>query len=179
MLSGLGKSGQKPKAAALYASTVSRAREPVFFTEGGVADSVDGRFDLVVLHAFLVLEALEHGGTEARALAGDFTDVVFAGFEDALREMGVGDFGLSRRIKAMANAFYGRLEAYRAAASEAEMAEALLRNLYRGAAHARGEACAMARYVDTARAHLARKDSAAALLLGSAAFGPLPILSAP
>lgn len=172
------KSGQKPNAAALYASLVERARAPLFFTRLGVADTVDGRFDLVALHAFLVLETLERGGARTRDLAGGLIDLLFAGFEDALREMGVGDFGLSRRMKAMANAFYGRLETYRAASGEEELAQALLRNLYRGAPNADAEASAMARYMVAARENLARKESEAALLLGSAPFGPLPILQA-
>ena len=179
VLTGFAKSSQTPSGSALYAAVVERARAPIFFTKFGVADSVDGRFDLLALHAFLVLEALERGGAGTRALASAFTDVVFAGLEDALREMGVGDMGMSRRMKAMANAFFGRLEAYRAATSDAEMTDALLRNLYRGAPDADGQASAIAFYMSAARSHLATPESQGQLLSGIADFGPLPILQTP
>ncbi len=174
MLRDFRKPTQKPSASALYGAVVERARAPAFFTLLGVRDSIDGRFDLLALHAFLVLDALERGGPHRRELSAALTDVIFAGLEEALREMGVGDFGLSRRMKAMANAFYGRLEAYRAASSETELAAALLRNLYRGAPNAHGEASAMARYAMSVRETLAKQD----FHLGSADFGPLPLSQA-
>ena len=71
---------------------------------------MDGRFDLVALHAWLVLERLKAAGMDAAAQA--LTDTLFIGFDEALREQGTGDMGMGRRMKAMANAFYGRLAAY-------------------------------------------------------------------
>jgi cytochrome b pre-mRNA-processing protein 3 len=154
----------------LHAAIAGRARDPVFHTRFVVPDTIDGRFDLFALHAFLTMEALKKEGAVGEATATQLATVVFAGFEDALRDLGVGDFGLSRRIKAMANAFYGRLEAYGAARSEAEFAGALVRNLYRGDEAQRAPAEILARYAGTARTHLAASD----VLDGSADFGPLP-----
>jgi cytochrome b pre-mRNA-processing protein 3 len=98
--------------------------------------------------------------------------VIFAGFDDSLRELGVGDFGISRRIKAMAAAFYGRLQVYGGAASTTARAEAILKNLYRGEEGRRPEAAALAHYIELVRhALLERTDL---LLQGKPEFGPLP-----
>src|SRR5690349_4037808 len=97
----------KPPSAArgLYAAIVARAREPVFHRDFGVPDTIDGRFDLLTLHAFAVMDTLKSLGPAAGKLGSELASIIFAGFEDALRQMGVSDFGIGRRIKAMANAF--------------------------------------------------------------------------
>jgi cytochrome b pre-mRNA-processing protein 3 len=172
----IAKKTETPKAARLYRAGVERARDPVFFTQLGVSDSVDGRFDCLALHAVLILEALEQAGAQARPLAEDFTTALFVGLEEALREMGVSDFGLSRRMKKMANAFYGRLQAYRAAMTEEALVAVLERNLYRGAVVRPAEALAVARYIMRVRAHFANETSRVALLAGSADFESVPIL---
>jgi cytochrome b pre-mRNA-processing protein 3 len=148
----------------LYDGLVARAREPVFFTAFGVADSVDGRFDLLVFHAWLVLVELK-GKPPAQAL----TDTIFAGFDEAMREQGAGDIGIGHKLKAMAKAFYGRMAAYDAAKSPGEMAAALARNLWRGAGHD-SHARVLATYATDARKHLA------ASLPDSLDFGPLPTI---
>ena len=79
---------------------------------------MDGRFDLVALHAWLVLERLKAAGMDAAAQA--LTDILFVGFDEALREQGTGDMGMGRRMKAFANAFFGRLAAYGGATDEAD-----------------------------------------------------------
>jgi cytochrome b pre-mRNA-processing protein 3 len=169
-LFGSGKSA--PVARQLYDGLVARAREPVFYASFAVPDTIDGRFDLLALHAFALLDALKGSGPEGARLGTALASLIFAGFDDALRELGVGDFGISRRMKAMASAFYGRLEAYGAAALEAALSEAIVRNVYRtDATHGR-EAAVLAHYIANARATLEAK--ADALLQGSADFGPLP-----
>jgi cytochrome b pre-mRNA-processing protein 3 len=156
----------------LYDGLVARAREPVFHLKFGVPDTIDGRFDLLALHAFVLLEALKSIGPGGAKLGTDLVSVIFAGFDDALRELGVGDFGLSRRMKAMAGAFYGRLEAYRAAGSVAALGDAIARNLYReDGLHGR-EAEVLAHYIVFARGSL--RSQADVLLQGGADFGPLP-----
>jgi cytochrome b pre-mRNA-processing protein 3 len=111
----------------LYAELVSRARAPVFFREFMVPDTIDGRFDLMALHGWLALEHL--AGEPAQGLV----DAIFVGFDEAMREQGQGDMGLGRKMKQFANAWYGRLSAYSAAGDRDVLAEALARNLYRGA----------------------------------------------
>ena len=169
MLNALRKSGARKRIArTLEAALVTRAREPGFYAALGVPDTIDGRFDLVTLHAWLVLARLKESGDTQLSQA--FIDAVFIGFDEALRDLGSGDMGIGRRLKAMANAFYGRLAAYEAAADEATMAEALIRNVYRGATGIESEAKSLAHYVFAAR----NKLKASNLSRGEADFGALP-----
>ena len=150
------------EAGRIYAALVARSREPVFFATFGVPDTLDGRFDLLTLHAWLVLERLKRDAHLSQALI----DTIFVGFDEALREMGAGDIGMGRRMKKFADAFYGRLEAYGAAHEETAMEAALVRNLYRGVT-ASG-ARMLAAYVLRAKARLGTWE-------GSVPdFGPLP-----
>jgi cytochrome b pre-mRNA-processing protein 3 len=158
---------RKREGALLYEPLVSRARSAVFFTDFAVADSIDGRFDLVVLHAWLALAALKAAGLGEQAQG--LTDAIFTGFDEAMREQGAGDMGISRKMKAFADAFYGRLGAYEQAGDEVELAAALARNLYRGAAMD-GRAQALAAYAVRARESLRQS------LPQSLDFGPLPAI---
>jgi cytochrome b pre-mRNA-processing protein 3 len=160
---------RKEFAARLEAQLVARAREPIFFQDLNVPDTVDGRFDMVALHGWLVLDRLKTAGMDTAAQA--LTDILFVSFDEALREQGTGDMGMGRRMKAFANAFFGRLAAYGGAKDKAMLAEALARNVWRGGSvddHAR----LLADYVMRARACLARSDLATGVL----DFGPLPAL---
>jgi cytochrome b pre-mRNA-processing protein 3 len=155
----------------LCAALIERARAPVFFREHGVPDTVDGRFDLLTLHAWLVLERLE--AADRRDLAQALTDGLFVRFDEALRDMGAGDMGMGRRMKKMASAFFGRTRAYSAAADDVELAAAIERNIFRG--DGRGESArALALYARLARIHLCSGDVTA----GEVDFGPLPNESA-
>jgi cytochrome b pre-mRNA-processing protein 3 len=147
----------------LYGELIARARAPVFFREFGVADTIDGRFDLVALHGWLALEHLE--GEAAQAL----TDAIFIGFDEAMREQGQGDMGLGRKMRQFADAWYGRLAAYSTAPDVYVLAAALARNLYRGAV-LDDRAISLAEYAFAAREYM-RYAPAAAL-----DFGPLPVL---
>lgn len=154
----------------LHAAVAARAREPIFYTAFGVPDTVDGRFDLLALHAFIALESLKGQGEAGNDVATHLTTALFGGFEDALRDLGVSDFGLSRRIKAMADAFYGRLEHYAAAADGGALAAAIVRNLYRGDEGMAKRAAVLAHYVIAARS----KAAESALADGVIDFGALP-----
>ncbi len=158
------KRGKEHRHAAerLYAAVVARAREPVFFARLEVADTLDGRFDLLALHAWLVLRRYQPDAPLAQA----FVDRVFIGFDEALREMGAGDMGLGRRLKTFADAFYGRLKAYETAADAAGVTEVLVRNLYRG--NATPAAAVVANYVMRMQEHLNIIGE------GDVDFGPLP-----
>jgi cytochrome b pre-mRNA-processing protein 3 len=153
---------RRHEAERIYAALVARAREPVFFATFGVPDTLDGRFDLLTLHAWLVLERLKRDAHLSQVVV----DTIFVGFDEALREMGSGDIGMARRMKSMADAFYGRLKAYGDARDEVEMEAALVRNLYRGIT-APG-AGPMTVYVLEAKARLATWES------GAPDFGALP-----
>ena len=163
MLNLLRKSAaRKREGRRLYDALVSRSREPVFFADFGVADSIDGRFDMLVFHAWLVLAELK-GAESAQAL----TDTIFTGFDEAMREQGAGDMGIGHKLKAMGNAFYGRIAVYDATKIQEELAAALAKNLGRGAS-VDERARALAAYAASARTAL--KQS----LPDSLDFGALP-----
>ena len=106
------------RADGLYRRLVDRAREPVFYALCGVPDTLDGRFDMIVLHVALVVRRLRAGEIPEKALSQALFDTMMDDMDRSLREMGVGDLGVGRRVKAMAKAFYGRAAAYDAALSE-------------------------------------------------------------
>jgi cytochrome b pre-mRNA-processing protein 3 len=155
---------RKRLVARLYDDLVSRAREPVFFAAFGVADSLDGRFDLLVFHAWLSLRELK-----GSAVGQDLTNMIFTGFDEAMREQGAGDMGIGHKLKAMANAFYGRLAAYDAAKDEQELSAALARNLWRGGV-VDDRAQALAGYAARAGQSLRRS------LPETLDFGPFPTI---
>lgn len=149
----------------LFVAIAARARAPMFFRDLGVPDTFDGRFDMVTLHSWLVLERLETEG--ARAVSQALVNTLFSVFEDALREQGAGDIGMGRRMKKMADAFYGRLEAYGKAADRRALTETILRNVYRGAEGHAGAAAHLADYAIAARLRL----KGTAVAEGRADFG--------
>jgi len=134
----------------------TQARNPVFFTDLAVPDTIDGRFDMVALHAWLVLERLRDLGM--KDVSQGVVDSLFASFDESLRDLGVGDIGIGHRVKKMADAFYGRLNAYREAKNEGALADAVIRNVYRGDADRAREARIFAGYIASAKAAIGNCD---------------------
>jgi cytochrome b pre-mRNA-processing protein 3 len=143
----------------LYDAIVAQARQPAFYAELGVPDTLDGRFDLIALHAFLLLRRLKEDAG-ARDLAREVVEVMIADLDASLREMGAGDLGVGRRVKRMGEALYGRIAAYDAgmAAGPAALEAALRRNLYGTAEAAAGAAPAVAAYVMSCVNYLKNQD---------------------
>jgi cytochrome b pre-mRNA-processing protein 3 len=156
----------------LYQAIVAQARAPAFYARLGVPDTLDGRFDMIALHVFLALRRLKSEGEAGRGLAQALCDRFFADLDRSLREMGAGDLGVGRRVKAMAQAFYGRVAAYEAALSgdEAALVEALERNLFGTVTPGSEPISAMAHYVRREAAALAAQ-SYGALAAGMIGFG--------
>jgi len=124
---------QEESAHGLYETIVRQAREPGFYADCGVPDSVDGRFELLVLHCWLVMRRLRGEGEEAAALSQTLFDTLIYDLDQSLRVSGVGDLKVGPKLKAMGQAFYGRARAYDEGLAEAEPAKlesALRRNLY-------------------------------------------------
>ncbi len=126
-------SEEKKQAAELYLACVERSRNSFFYEQGGVPDTLDGRFDVIVLHIFLELQKIrqnkdKHQKTSLeRALVENF----FADMDRNLREIGISDTGMTYRMKDIASAFYGRLHAYSESfADKNALKEVLKRNLY-------------------------------------------------
>jgi cytochrome b pre-mRNA-processing protein 3 len=139
----------RTKAYAAYTSIVERAREPEFFLRFDVPDTLDGRFEMIALHMFLVLNRLKADYDATADFSQALFDAMFADLDRGLREMGASDMGVGKRVKEMAKGFYGRIKAYDEglAGDDAMLAEALRRNLY-GTVEPRPEAvAAMVRYL--------------------------------
>ncbi|MBV9063332.1 MAG: hypothetical protein JOY77_10470 [Alphaproteobacteria bacterium] len=149
----------------LCADLTERARAPVFFLRLGVPDTLDGRFDLVALHAWIVLDAVNTTQLVRQALI----DELFLSFEEGLRGLGTGDLGMNRRLKIVAGAFYGRLQAYRSATNLDALAAAIYRNLYRGRPGLEEPARAIAVYALDAKLCVTAAN-------GRLDFGPLPLI---
>lgn len=128
--------GRQERAAfELYAAAVAAAREPFFYTTLSVPDTLDGRFDMVGLHAFLVIQRLRRELPPGPALAQAVFDAMFSDMDVNLREMGAGDLSVGRKIRAMWEAFHGRASAYASALDVGDtiaLDAALLRNVWRG-----------------------------------------------
>ena len=116
----------------LYRVVVAQSRQPGFYLSGGVPDSVDGRFELIALHTFLVLDRLKQDHPRGSALGQALHDIFFADMDHSLREMGAGDLGVGKRVKKMAQGFYGRVSAYETGLTGdgPSLEAALRRNLY-------------------------------------------------
>jgi cytochrome b pre-mRNA-processing protein 3 len=145
---------------AIYGMIVTQAREPLFYRDLGVPDTVNGRFDLLVLHLWMVLRRLnsiEGGADLSQTLFDRFCDDMDAN----LREMGVGDLTVPKRMQAFGEAFYGRVAAYDAAlaAGEEPLAQALAKNILNGEQIEKARRLAL--YAGSAIAALAKLDEAA------------------
>ena len=118
---------------AIYGMIVAQAREPAFYADLHVRDTVNGRFDMLILHLWLVLRRLKQvpGGS---SLSQALFDRFCADMDDNLREMGVGDLTVPKRMQAFGEAFYGRSSAYDLAfeAGDEALAQALSRNVFNG-----------------------------------------------
>jgi cytochrome b pre-mRNA-processing protein 3 len=164
------------KAAELaYGRIVEHAREPGFFIDGGVPDTIDGRFELICLHAFLYLHRLKREQPMAAALGQRLFDTMFADFDRSLREMGTGDLSVGRQIRRMAESFYGRVAAYESglAGDDSVLQPALARNLFGTAPPNPALLGAMAGYVRREAARL-NEEGAEELLAGRLSFGGPP-----
>ena len=150
----------------LSGEIVAAARDPVLFTEYGIEDSLEGRFEAVTLHAVLVLRRLNRMDQPAPEIAQDLTDAIFRSFEVALREMGVGDISVPKQMRTIAGAFLGRAAAYDLAlrGGPPTLKAALARNVYDG----RNNPDRLARYVDAAN------DALVKVSLDAFTLGPVP-----
>lgn len=164
----------------LYVSIVTQARKPVFYRDWQVADTLDGRFDMIVLHLSLVicrLEASPHSSLKPTDTATSIPDFIrllseafFADMDRSLREMGSSDTGVGIRVKKMAQAFYGRLKAYAQAIDDSNaLAETLRRNVWREQPIGAGAVASLAAYIQRNHEQL-KLQSIDALIQGHVVF---------
>jgi cytochrome b pre-mRNA-processing protein 3 len=161
------------EAHALYTAAVSAARCPVLYAGIGVPDTLDGRFDCLSLHVYLVIRQLWKTPPPGPALAQAVFDAMFADMDRSLREIGVGDLSVPKRNRRMWEAFHGRALAYGEALDAGDrmaLEAAIARNVWRGEAAGEGPA-RLARYARAVDAALA--GQVGAMLGGQVVFPPL------
>jgi cytochrome b pre-mRNA-processing protein 3 len=159
--------------AALYGMIVAQARSPAFYTAYGVPDTVQGRFDLIVLHLVLLLRRFERAESARRNVGQLLFDAFCRDLDANLREMGVGDLAVPKRMRHFGEAFYGRQAAYlsaidaasgqdieKVALAQAEFAKALERNIFQEQG-ATGQPARLARYAWAVADQLAATDDGA------------------
>jgi cytochrome b pre-mRNA-processing protein 3 len=143
---------RKPRASDIrgaYEKIVAAARHPVLYARWGVPDTVDGRFDMIALHAFLAMDRLAD-----RDFAQWLSDEFFRDMDRSLREMGAGDVTVPKKVRKMAEAFHGRAAAYRQAlaSGHSEAIEAAIaRNVFVGGG---GDIPALSAYMRAQYSHL-------------------------
>ena len=156
----------------LYGAAVAAARDPFFYTALGVPDTLDGRFDMVGLYTFLIIQRLTREPAPGPALAQAVFDAMFGDMDVNLREMGVGDLSVGRKVRVMWEAFHGRSVAYAAAMDSGDVTAldaALGRNVWRDKPPQDGAVEILRRIVLSQDAHLATLD-VAGLLRGEIEF---------
>jgi cytochrome b pre-mRNA-processing protein 3 len=142
----------------IYGDILTQARHPAFFTDHGVADTVEGRYDMMVLHVFLVLQRLFQEDADVRQLAQEVCDRFFTEMDRALREMGVGDLGVPKKMKKIAQLYAGCARAYSEALAQPgddALSAALARNVYEDPSGQDDRAPALAAHVRASVALLA------------------------
>ena len=150
---------------ALHGAIVAAARQPGLYTGLHVPDTVEGRFEALCLHVYLVLRRLDRLPAPAADFAQELVDTVFANLDANVRELGVSDVGVSKRMKKIASAFYGRARSYDAALA-AEDDAALRATLARNVTGPASDPAGLAAYVRAADASLSAVDFDALLAAG-------------
>ena len=157
---------------ALYGVVVAQARVSGFYRDFAIPDTVEGRFDMVLLHVYLVWRRLSKAGTTERAVGQQVFDLFFEDMDENMRELGVGDLAVPRKVRAMGEAFYGRAGVYDAAlarAGDEELVAALQRNIFSGEADRHTQASQLAAYVRAAD-HMLAKQPAGVIASGKVTF---------
>ena len=144
------------QAEALYAQVAVQARQPGLYTTLGAPDRIDARFELYTLHTLLLIMRLRAEGDQGAEIAQKLFDIYVSALDDSLRELGVGDLSVAKKMRKLGEALYGRMTAYEPALAgedEAVLAEGLARNVY--ASDAAADGLPLARYALAARRGLA------------------------
>ncbi len=115
-----------------YNNIVLLARDKRLYIQGGVPDTIDGRYELIILHCHLFVNRLIISGSEEKAFAQKLINYMFRDFDRSLREIGVGDLSVGKKIKFMVSSYYGRANTYQKALNKNSQItdKALKNNLY-------------------------------------------------
>lgn len=145
------------KARELHEAVILASREPVLYTDAGVPDTVEGRLDCIALHAFLLFRRMiEQPGWDD--LGAELSTEIVADFDRSLREMGIGDMSIGKKVKKTSQVFFHRFDAYWGAVSDAEGAEPLEtllpRTIFQGNDVSEAEVARMIAYIEGQHAFL-------------------------
>lgn len=128
------KNSEENKAAhSLYDSIVSQARQKAFYTDYNVPDTVEGRFEMMVLHLFLFVQRLKSEGLKDHKTGKRVLEIFFSEMDATLREMGIGDMGVPKKMRKISDSFYGRAYSYSEgleADDKEQLKDAIERNIY-------------------------------------------------
>ena len=144
---------------ALYALAVGQARQPEFYTSLGVTDQIDARFELYTLHVLILFLRLKGDGERGEVVAQRLFDTYISSLDNTLRELGVGDVSVGKKMRKLGESLYGRMNAYEGplrAEDVDAMAAALAKNVYESEDAATGHA--LARYAVASRQNLATQS---------------------
>ena len=144
---------------ALYALAVEQARQPTFYTALGVADRIDARFELYTLHVLILFLRLKQDGERGEVAAQKLFDVYISSLDHTLRELGVGDVSVGKKMRKLGESLYGRMSAYEGPLRAEDvdvLAASLAKNVYESADAATGQA--LARYAVASRQNLTQQS---------------------
>ncbi|MDA1321838.1 MAG: ubiquinol-cytochrome C chaperone [Proteobacteria bacterium] len=156
------RQSQDRQVQALYALAVEQARQPDFYTHLGVADRIDARFELYTLHVLLLFVRLKQEGERGADLAQKLFDAYVSSLDNVLRELGVGDVSVGKKMRKLGEALYGRMSAYEKALRAGDrdgLQASIARNVFESEDAAVGEA--LTRYAVESHDRLTRQSSAA------------------
>lgn len=145
----------------LYTGIVGASRQPAFFVEFAVADTLDGRFEMLSLHLFIALNGLVDGNDHDKKMAQSIMELFVRDMDAALREIGVSDIKVPKRMRALYGSFGGRIAGYTLAVAEGgeALCAALARNIYADGGDP-GNVIALGAYVNAALDHIERAGGA-------------------
>ncbi len=151
-------SAERKTAMSLHAAVVTAARQPVLYAKGGIPDTPEGRLESIALHAFLLFRRMS-GRTGWDGVGGALSDEIVADLDRSLREMGVGDMSIGKKVKKLARTFFGRFDAFWGAVNGADGADdiqgALRKSVYLDADNIdQARLDAMVSYFDGQSVHL-------------------------
>jgi cytochrome b pre-mRNA-processing protein 3 len=165
----------------LYEQIVTAARQPVLYAKAGIPDTLEGRVESIALHTFLLFRRMT-GRPDWDVIGGALSDEIVADFDRSLREMGVGDMSIGKKVKKLAQLFFGRFDAYWGAINGSDGAddlETVLKwGVFQGQDVDSARLSAMGEYFDKQSAHLFAQTEKN-ILIGRVTFtSPDPVFAA-
>lgn len=160
--------------ASLYETLTAAGRRPVFYEAMNVPDTVMGRFEMLAVHVILLLRRTAKGDMAVQAIGQDIVDEFFTDIDHSIRELGIGDISVPKKMKKFARMFYGRMNAYDEAIianDEKALADALCRNIHPGGTPEGAAMSGLAAYLLAADRRLANLDDAS-IARGDLVFPP-------